>query len=318
MTNRQILNPLKRFAKLYDDELAGNDLMYIYKSKNGIEQITVSFNSENFLHLMGLKPVSNHSSNYLYSLAVSGNVSATDFYQINPRLTAEKIKALKTNIKTYKNAKVFGERNATYGIKNDFIFACGDNTAFLGFKFDSNRIYGLIPLTNIYDNIKNAVIVECPIYAIARKSHNDIQFSEITYISDDYKIPFPKEIQDKLTIETNSEIQRVSDDRNITFDDFHIERLRGTQTMSIELDSQKGGGKHFYSINLYSEIDRISSDFAISNELATTLFEKGREFSLLDESIYKRSLTEIAEELTPELPIEIKPPSPDVDEFDMC
>jgi hypothetical protein len=318
MSNDDVLTNIKKYAQDYKNNLDGKDLLFIYKTLSGVDSYAVSFRNKDFLHLTGVN--TNFSAKQFYRYALRGTLKATDFWQTNPSIVEQKINAFPITVSIHDKSRIFGEKDTNYGYRVDFDFASGNNTAFLGFRANSNANSKIenFPVTNYYDDINNSVAVAYDVIAVARKPRNDIQYQEITYISDDYKIPFPKEIQDKLTIETNSEIQRVSDDRNITFDDFHIERLRGTQTMSIELDSQKGGGKHFYSINLYSEIDRISSDFVISNELATTLFEKGREFSLLDESVYKRSLTEIAEEITPELPIEIKPPSPEVDEFDIC
>lgn len=184
MKKKDIINSLSKNSKIYDVELKGKNIIFIYDKKGKIDFFETKFSARNFAHLTGVK-LNNLKVNDFYKKCVTGRITEKDFELKKDGTTILKIDILPKIVKIHKTAKMVGDfNNKNLTLKTDKI--AGTINACLGFIKENDRYY--VPNTALKDDIRDKIIENNKILAIIRKEIKDDYYHDICYIHKDFNI----------------------------------------------------------------------------------------------------------------------------------
>lgn len=169
-------------AREYHNNLENRNLLIVYGSPSKPDFFETIFLPSNFLHLTGVRSVSDKipSSNVFYQKAMNGILNPNDFTMSVNGTTERKLSVLPWLTKVHLIAKMVGTYNPVRSMQYTDKLV-GNTKAFLGFIFQ-NGFY--IPNTALEEDIRNFSLYQPQkVLAIFRK-HVDIgQYQELCYIA---------------------------------------------------------------------------------------------------------------------------------------
>ncbi|WLD86206.1 PBECR4 domain-containing protein [Stomatobaculum sp. F0698] len=191
-------------AREYHNNLENRNLLIVYGSPSKPDFFETIFLPSNFLHLTGVRPVSDKilSSSVFYQKAMNGILNPNDFSMAVNGTTERKLSVLPWLTKVHLIAKMVGTYNPVRSMQYTDKLV-GNTKAFLGFIFQ-NGFY--IPNTAREGDIRNFSLYQPQkVLAIFRK-HVDIgQYQELCYIAkglDVNTIVLPRNIKRCLKLPT--------------------------------------------------------------------------------------------------------------------
>ena len=193
MEKKDIIKVLTECAKLYDENLANKNVLFICtnpknKNKDSLEFFEVAFKRENFLHLTGVRVVNNkgeilkNQSDYFYKKCMAGKLGAKEFIIAGKGTTKLKLEALPMMVNIHKNAKMIGQYDelSKVALKTDKLV--GGIRVCVGFKKYKQGVY--IPNTLLREDIRNIKLNDTKvIVAIYVKGINEDKYENQTYLN---------------------------------------------------------------------------------------------------------------------------------------
>lgn len=222
-TKKDAIRIVVQCAEKYRDNLANRSLLFICQDKHkNTSAIEFSFDASNFLHLTGLKLKNRKRSNTnkfeIDNTQLDSNresltgeeISALDFYDkcLNHKLsendfnfaddgtTEMKLDVLPGLLCKNLTAKMIGDFQSDKP-KLQTEKLAGGVTACMGFRKNTQKTR-YIPDTVLKDNIKKHTSGQVRVIACYRKTKDDFQYSEITYVAKKIewdKITFPADYE---------------------------------------------------------------------------------------------------------------------------
>ena len=169
-------------AREYHNNLENRNLLIVYGSTSKPDFFETIFLPSGFLHLTGVRPVSDKipSSNVFYQKAMNGILNPNDFTMAVNGTTERKLSVLPWLTKVHLIAKMVGIYNPVRSMRYTDKLV-GNTKAFLGFIFQ-NGFY--IPNTALEEDIRNFSLYQPQkVLAIFRKPVDIGQYQELCYIA---------------------------------------------------------------------------------------------------------------------------------------
>ena len=169
-------------AREYHNNLENRNLLIVFGSPSKPDFFETIFLPSNFLHLTGVRPVSDKipSSNVFYQKAMNGILNSNDFIMAANGTTERKLSVLPWLTKVHFIAKMVGDYNSVQSMQYTEKLV-GNTAGFLGFIF-RNGFY--IPNTALEEDIRNFSLYQPKkVLAIFRKPVDIGQYQELYYIA---------------------------------------------------------------------------------------------------------------------------------------
>ncbi len=169
-------------AREYHNNLENRNLLIVFGSPSKPDFFETIFLPSNFLHLTGVRPVSDKipSSNVFYQKAMNGILNSNDFIMAANGTTERKLSVLPWLTKVHFIAKMVGDYNPVQSMQYTEKLV-GNTAGFLGFIF-RNGFY--IPNTALEEDIRNFSLYQPKkVLAIFRKPVDIGQYQELYYIA---------------------------------------------------------------------------------------------------------------------------------------
>lgn len=213
MDKKQALSVIYDCAKKYDKNLKNDNIMFIIENKKGKKKLSfiqTIYYAYNFLHLTGINYDSNKNlktAKNFYSNLLKGKISYKKISFKNPITTELKLEILHNLCSIDKTAKFIG--NYSDSIKDNLYTekVIGNISYCFGLIKDKNTEYYL-PNSAIKDNIRNITNDFSNIVAILKKEKNKKQYSNITYIKNNF---------DLNNLTNNTELRKLIDFSKIKY-----------------------------------------------------------------------------------------------------
>jgi len=195
MTKKQAVDIITKCAKQYQQNLEGNQVVFVYRDKNNHSCYTaVRFHSHNFLHFTGVTPKTGMHANDFYRAALNNRLSEHDFSFKNSYTAYLKLNVLTIIMNIDTKARMIGDYIGPHlELYTEKI--TGTTTACLGI-IQKNNYY--IPNSVLNEDIRS-IIPKPPgkIFAILKKPINAPLYTQLTYQSQNLNIIqkcLPKEL----------------------------------------------------------------------------------------------------------------------------
>lgn len=204
MSNEVATKIIVDCAREYHNNLEHQNLLIVFGSPNTPCYFETAFLPSNFLHLTGVKPVSDKVSGSFafYQKALSRKLNPSDFTLEENGTTERKLSVLPRLTKIYTMAKMVGDYNSVRSMLYTEKLA-GNTTACLGFIF-RNGFY--IPNTALEEDIRKLSLKPTQrVLAIFRKPTNINRYQEMCYLAkgiDINSIALPHDIKKLLAIDS--------------------------------------------------------------------------------------------------------------------
>ena len=163
-------------AKIYDHELAGKSVLFIYGSPEHAEYIECLFSKSNYLHLTGLIYKGSSATDF-YRQCLARKLSPSNIALASNGTTRLKLEILPKIVNIHKCAKMIG----TYNESKIHLYTeqlVGTQLGCIGFKLD-NGYY--VPNTAIREDIRNITTGTKRVLIILRKGCEDEKYNEVCY-----------------------------------------------------------------------------------------------------------------------------------------
>ena len=153
MSNEVATKIIADCAKEYHNNLENQNLLIVFGSPDTPSYFETVFLPSNFLHLTGVKPISDKASSSFafYQKALSRKLNPNDFTLAENGMTERKLSVLPRLTKIYAMAKMVGDYNSVRSMLYTEKLA-GNTTACLGFIFQDGFY---IPNTALEEDIRN-------------------------------------------------------------------------------------------------------------------------------------------------------------------
>jgi|GEM_PF-1490368 len=292
MTNEQIANEIIKYAREYQSNFVGKNVMFVFKSRQNasIGAFETDYPTPNFLHLTGVDINRNtvSSATAFYDLAIKGELNDSHFTVREKRKVEGKLSAFSQTMAIHKTAKEVGDYVGNMGKLyteklSGNVFAC------LGYRLD-DTVY--VPDTNLNRNIN--LFVKKPhafILATLRKNVSDEKYTEITHVKkglDFSTVTLPAEILAKLSDEAKTALKQPfpppeKNTASPNAEDFAVTRhIGGTFTIAL------GGVTRDYELlrgeDKETEVaETISKDFGCAFEVGKELFNQAAEQNAVEQ-----------------------------------
>lgn len=194
-----IIREIIKCAKNYYKNLNNRNIMFIYLQNRKIEYLETKFLKSNFLHLTGIDLKDKEiSAKIFYNKCIMNKIKECEIQERKDGNTRNKLSVLNNLMFIHKNAKIVGDYNQDkiFLISNKII---GNVTSCLGFIV-KGKYY--ICNTSLKEDIRKLTYNTGKVICIMRKKIQDLKYSEITYIDEQYKeqILSNKKISNKIEI----------------------------------------------------------------------------------------------------------------------
>lgn len=179
---REIIQEITESARLYDQNLQGKNIMFIYLNNHELNFIETKFLKSNFFHLTGL--ISNNiNPNQFYEKCLNNKIKENEIKIKKDGTTMLKLQVLKNLMCINKNAKMIGDfdKNKLYLTTDKLI---GNTNECLGFK-KVNKFY--VSNTSLKADIRRISTSNKKIICILSKRINEKVYTEITYMNKKYE-----------------------------------------------------------------------------------------------------------------------------------
>jgi hypothetical protein len=201
MSNEVAAKIIADCAKEYHNNLENQNLLIVFGSPDTPYYFETTFLPSNFLHLTGVKPVSDSGSFAFYQKALSSKLNANDFTLAENGMTERKLSVLPRLTKIYTMAKMVGDYNSVRSMLYTEKLV-GNTTACLGFVFQDGFY---IPNTALEEDIRNLSLKPTQrVLAIFRKPAKIDRYQEMCYLAkgiDINSIALPHDIKKLLTLD---------------------------------------------------------------------------------------------------------------------
>lgn len=181
MKKQEAINIILDCAKLYQKNLLGNNLLFIFRNSNNIEYFEAVFEAKHFLHLTGIRLEKNNGSANFFRNIISNRLNPSDFRFASDGTTELKLQVLTNLMNIHCRANMVGEyASIKYELFTEKL--AGNVTACLGFVRDSKNYNYYVPNTALKEDIRD--ISKKPqqrILAILRKPIKQPTYAEICY-----------------------------------------------------------------------------------------------------------------------------------------
>lgn len=191
-------------AETYEKELANNNILFVSQDKHRrLDFYEVTFERNNFLHLTGVKLVSDEvTASVFYQRCLAKRLSIKDFKFATDGTSELKLKVLPTIMSKNLSAKMIGEFESRR-VKLFSEKVAGGVRACIGFVLDKKGTKH-VPNTLLNQDIRDLTRKPNRIIITYRKAISDVKYSEIVYaakkvewdklnIPEQYRdLPFPK------------------------------------------------------------------------------------------------------------------------------
>lgn len=202
MSNEVAAKIIADCAKEYHNNLENQNLLIVFGSPDTPYYFETTFLPSNFLHLTGVKPVSDSGSFDFYQKALSSKLNANDFTLAENGMTERKLSVLPRLTKIYTMAKMVGDYNSVRSMLYTEKLV-GNTTACLGFVFQDGFY---IPNTALEEDIRNLSLKPTQrVLAIFRKPAKIDRYQEMCYLAkgiDINSIALPHDIKKLLAIDS--------------------------------------------------------------------------------------------------------------------
>ena len=192
MQKQTIINKIIECAKLYDENLANKNIMFIYK-EDIIRNIETRFLKSNFMHLTGTI-AKKENANSFYSKCINKRLKEQDIEIRKDGNTINKIQVLERNVLINKNARIIGD----FSKDNIYLYSeklIGDTYSSLGFIKSQNYF---IPNTSLKIDIRKISQKTSKIICILSKEIQEKKYNKITYLNKNYETEIEKYVKTEI------------------------------------------------------------------------------------------------------------------------
>lgn len=185
---KEIVKEICECAKIYDKNLKGKNLMFIFENKlnKKLDYIETQFLANNFMHLTGINTKNAKSSIEFYRLCLNNKLSYKEIIEKQNGTTKLKLEVLPQMLNIGKNARMVADYN---GSKVNLFTEKVIGNIRCSIGFINVRGYYL-PNTIIKEDIRQISQKETinRVIAILEKTTNKKQYTNITYIHENIDI----------------------------------------------------------------------------------------------------------------------------------
>ena len=201
MKNDEALKIIVECAKQYRQNLANQNLLFIFSDGEMVSHIEAVFLPQNFMHLTGVVIRDKSlSSVKFYNACINGKLTPTSFEMSRDGTTQMKLSVLPQIMKIHKVARMLGDFKANK-IRLNTEKIVGNVHACMGFV-QSPRHHGFfVPNTVLREDIRD--VVEKPtrrVLAVFRKDVRAGKYEECTYMAKDV------DLETMLTADINKKV----------------------------------------------------------------------------------------------------------------
>ncbi|MGN0246101.1 MAG: PBECR4 domain-containing protein [Lachnospiraceae bacterium] len=186
MNKTEAVKIISKCAKLYKNNLDGNQVVFVYHDENNHSKYTeVKFRSYNFLHFTGVTLRNGLNANDFYRFALNNRLSERDFSFKNNHTTELKLKVLETIMSIDTKARMIGNYMGPHmDLYTEKV--TGTTTACLGL-IEKENFY--IPNSVLSEDIRS-IVPKPPgkIFVIFKKNINSTLYNQLTFKSPHLKI----------------------------------------------------------------------------------------------------------------------------------
>lgn len=115
MNQKEVLRKLKESVKIYKENLQNTNLLIIYNENKKIEYIEILFLARNFMHLTGVRSISNNGkykkANQFYNACINNKLSYKDIIIKKDGTTELKLDIISNLVYIDKKCKMLGIYN---------------------------------------------------------------------------------------------------------------------------------------------------------------------------------------------------------------
>lgn len=201
MQKQIIINKIIQCAKLYKENLANRNIMFIYRENELIKNIETKFLKANFMHLTGVI-AKNENANSFYYKCINKRLKYNDIEIRKDGNTIKKIQVLERNVLINKNARIIGEFNKS----NMYLYSekiIGSTYSCLGFIKNQNYF---VPNTSLKGDIREITQKNSKIICILSKEIQEKVYNKITYLNKNYKTEIESYIKEKIYCKTLNKV----------------------------------------------------------------------------------------------------------------
>lgn len=201
MTKKEAISIISRCSSLYESNLCGRQLVFVYRDNaNRLRFVEVTFRANNFMHFTGMDTAKDMKAKEFYRSAIDKRLKESDIVFRADHTTELKLHILPNIMNIAYSARMIGDYTGPH-IELYTEKVTGTTTACLGLIKNGCEY---IPNTILKEDIRD-LTPKPPgkIFAILRKQISQSMYSEITYQSKGLKITrssFPTELHTKLDI----------------------------------------------------------------------------------------------------------------------
>lgn len=213
MNKTEAVKIISKCAKLYKNNLDGNQVVFVYHDENNHSKYTeVKFRSYNFLHFTGVTLRNGLNANDFYRFALNNRLSERDFSFKNNHTTELKLKVLETIMSIDTKARMIGNYMGPHmDLYTEKV--TGTTTACLGL-IEKENFY--IPNSVLSEDIRS-IVPKPPgkIFVIFKKNINSTLYNQLTFKSPHLKIT-EKCLPINLVEYIDPSLLEKSNDENVT------------------------------------------------------------------------------------------------------
>ena len=205
MDKKQAIRVITDCAKIYDEELCGQNVLFLFGSASAPVCAEAKFNRQHFLHLTGVIKTQRITAQQFYNRALTGHLGENVFSIPSDGTVELKLSVLPGLCRIHKTARMIGDYNNSKSLLVTEKLVGGTN-ACVGF-IREDAFY--IPNTALREDIRDITISPWQrIIATFRKPQKALQYTELCYIAkgiERAELKIPQEYQTRICLTSITE-----------------------------------------------------------------------------------------------------------------
>ena len=210
---RDILKQIYKFQKMYKSKLENRDFLIICKNFEEIKKIKLSFNKENFFHLIGLGQGKEFLTPLKFYKKIEKNLLVTDDFEVK-NFTLKKLSVSTEMVRIFSEKSkisVYDTENKyqkNLSIDNGMALSIPESNAVLGIRYTKEN--EAVPVSLLQQKLENISQKDTitDIICMFEKDVMEEQYNKIIYNTVDIKnlLQENKELEKLLTVDLLKEI----------------------------------------------------------------------------------------------------------------
>jgi len=202
MKKKEVINIIVKCAKLYEKNLAGKSILFLYLENNVLNYVEIIFQKSNFQHLTGVEINNKKEPKSFYNKCLKRVISEEEISLKKDGTSELKLLVLEQLMNIDKNARMLGN----YNNSNLYLYTekvLGTTSATLGIK-RVNKYY--IANTALKGDVRNVASNINKIICIMSKAVEQKLYDVVTYKAKDFNLD---NIQKNIEIYSKIDMEKI-------------------------------------------------------------------------------------------------------------